>query len=41
VLIAPNTFINFDVPADSIVIGCPGKIMHKADATEGYLNKTI
>lgn len=27
VLIAPNTFVNFDVPSNSIVIGSPGKII--------------
>ena len=29
VLIAPLTFVNFDVPAHSIVIGNPAKIIHK------------
>jgi serine O-acetyltransferase len=29
VLIAPNTFVNFDVPDHSIVIGNPGKIIYK------------
>ena len=38
VLIAPNSFVNFDVPDNSIVIGCPGKILKdRADATDGYL----
>ena len=37
VLIAPGTFVNFDVPSHSIVIGNPGKIISKMDATRGYL----
>jgi serine O-acetyltransferase len=37
VLIAPNAYVNFDVPSDSIVIGNPAKIMHNADATKGYI----
>ena len=38
VLIAPNSLVNFDVPDNSIVIGCPGKILKdRADATDGYL----
>ena len=37
VLIAPNTFVNFDVPSHSIVIGNPATIHHRNDATEGHL----
>lgn len=37
VLVAPNTFINFDVPDDSIVIGSPGVIKRRTDATSGYI----
>lgn len=29
VLIAPNAFVNFDVPDNSIVIGNPGKIIQR------------
>ena len=29
VLIAPNTFVNFDVPDNCIVIGNPGKIIQR------------
>lgn len=36
VLIAPGAFVNFDVPSDSVVIGNPGVIHHKADATRPY-----
>ena len=37
VLIAPNTFINQDVPDHSIVIGSPCKIISKEDATKNYV----
>jgi serine O-acetyltransferase len=37
VLIAPNTFVNFDVPDHSIVIGNPAKIYHRDNATEGHI----
>lgn len=41
VLIAPLSFVNFDVPAHSIVIGNPGKIIPRENATEGYINKKV
>lgn len=37
VLIAPNTFVNFDVPDHSVVIGNPATIHYRANATEGHL----
>ncbi len=37
VLIAPNTFVNFDVPDHSVVIGNPAKIHHRDNATEGHI----
>lgn len=37
VLIAPGTFINFDVPDNSIVIGNPGLIKESSSATDGYI----
>ena len=37
VMIAPLTFVNFDVPPHSIVIGNPAKIIHKQNATEDYI----
>ena len=37
VMIAPNSFVNFDVPSHSIVVGNPATIHHKDKATEGYL----
>ena len=36
VLIAPLTYVNFDVPDHSIVIGNPGRIIYKENATENY-----
>lgn len=41
VLIAANTFVNCDVPSHSIVIGSPCKIIHKDNATEGYINNIV
>ena len=38
VLIAPNSYVNFDVPSHSIVIGNPGTIVFRKNATEGYIN---
>lgn len=39
VLIAPNTFVNFDVPSHSIVIGNPATIHSRKCATEGHFGK--
>ncbi len=41
VLIAPLTFVNFDVPDHSIVIGNPGKVIPRENATDGYINKKV
>ena len=38
VLIAPNSFVNVDVPSHSIVFGNPCIIKHRDWATEGYIN---
>lgn len=38
VMIAPNSFVNFDVPDHSVVIGNPGTIHIKDNATENYVN---
>lgn len=39
VLIAPNAFVNFDVPDNCIVIGNPGKVKcDKKDATYSYVH---
>ena len=41
VLIAPLTFVNFDVPDHSVVIGNPAKIIFKENATQDYVTKTV
>ena len=42
VLISPNTFINFDIPDNSIVIGNPAKVIHvDYDPTQGYINIVV
>lgn len=41
VMIGPNSFVNFDVPPHSIVIGNPGKIIPRENATDGYINKKV
>lgn len=41
VLIAPLTFVNFDVPSDSIVIGNPAKIISDKKATEHYIDNCV
>jgi len=38
VLIAPNSFVNIDVPDNSLVIGNPAKVINKENPTEGYIN---
>lgn len=38
VLIAPNSFVNVDVPSHSVVFGNPCVIKHRDWATEGYVN---
>ena len=41
VLVAPNTYLNSDVPDHSIVIGSPAKIISKNNATDCYINNVI
>ena len=41
VLIAPNSYVNFDVPDNSIVFGNPGRIIPKANATDSYINSIL
>jgi len=36
VIIAPNAFVNFDVPSFSVVVGNPGVIHHNPRGTLGY-----
>lgn len=37
VLIAPNSFVNFDVPSHSVVIGNPATVHRKEGATDDYV----
>lgn len=41
VLIAPNAFVNTDVPAHSVVVGNPAVIHHKEEATREYINHRV
>ena len=41
VLIAPLSFVNFDVPPNSVVIGNPAKIISKENATEDYICNVV
>ena len=41
VLIAPNTFVNRDIPSHSVVFGNPCIVKYKENATEGYLNRRV
>lgn len=37
VLIAPGSFVNVDVPSNSVVFGNPAVIKYKENATDDYL----
>lgn len=37
VMIAPGAFVNFDVPSHCVVLGNPGVIHPKENATQGYV----
>jgi serine O-acetyltransferase len=41
VLIAPNAYVNFDVPSHAIVLGNPGKIYLRDNASERYIVRTV
>jgi len=41
VLIAPLSYVNFDVPSHSIVIGNPGKIIPRENATTEYIVRVL
>ena len=41
VLIAPNSYVNCDVPSHSVVIGNPCKIIKKNNATEHYIENEL
>ena len=38
VMVAPNAYVNFDVPSNSIVIGNPAKVISKTNPTKNYIN---
>lgn len=40
VLIGPLTFVNFDVPSNSVVIGNPAKIVSN-NGSKGYINRIL
>ena len=41
VLIAPNAYVNMDVPSNSVVVGNPAQIIPNENATDGYINNKI
>lgn len=41
VLIAPNSYVNCDIPDHSVVFGNPCVIRHKDDATREYVTNKI
>lgn len=41
VLIAPNSYVNTDIPSNSIVLGNPAQIIPNIAATEGYINNKV
>lgn len=41
VLIAPNAYVNIDIPSNSIVYGNPAQIKFNPKATVGYINNNI
>ena len=38
VLIAPNSYVNRDIPSHSIVFGNPCIVKYRENATENYIN---
>lgn len=38
VLIAPNAYVNIDVPENTLVIGNPAQLIHKINPTQDYIN---
>lgn len=41
VLIAPNSFVNINIPSHSVVLGAPCQVFSKPSATESYINRKI
>lgn len=40
-MIAPNSFVNVDIPSYSVVFGNPCVIKHRDWATEEYVNNIV
>ncbi len=41
VLIAPNAYVNTDIPSNSVVVGNPATFTENQNATQGYINHKI
>ncbi len=41
VLIAPNSYVNCDVPSHCVVLGNPCRIIHSENATEHYIDNPV
>lgn len=41
VLIVGNSFVNFDIPSNSIVIGNPAKIISRDNAVDAYIDNVV
>lgn len=41
VLVAPNAYVNRDVPSHSIVLGNPYRVIPRHNATEGYVERLV
>lgn len=41
VLIAPNSFVNINIPDNSLVIGNPAKVIEKENPTAGYIDNIL
>lgn len=41
VLIAPLAYVNFDVPSHSVVVGNPGRIIPRENATDMYIERPV
>ncbi|GGM86268.1 serine acetyltransferase [Dyadobacter beijingensis] len=41
VLIAPNSYVNLDVPSNSVVVGNPARVIARENATDGYVTNAV
>lgn len=41
VMIAPNAYVNIDIPSHSIVVGNPAVVHSRENATQGYINNRV